>query len=43
MNAILGGSDYSSAKIRKDPIPNIIPGGYRVKGVENESADYSIR
>ena len=43
MDAILGGSAYSAKKVTKDPYPNIRPGGYQLAGVENESADYSIR
>jgi hypothetical protein len=40
MSTVLG---YSTRTGRPDPIPKIRAAGHQIAGVENESADYSIR
>ena len=43
MTTVLGKSTASSVKVMKDPLPHFRAAGHQIAGVENESADYSIR
>ena len=43
MATVLGKSTASSVKVMKDPVPQFRAAGHQIAGVQNESADYSIR